>query len=124
MLTGNINWVASPDETGYWHLFIRFPKTNIVYEWKDIVHTDDLAAMSLSIEETILGDKAKFYENEQANGDELYGRVKTTGFNIKPAAEPIELPPFNLPYYEGLNRYDDKYWLGIYRRDELYPINF
>ena len=38
MLTGNINWVASPDEMHYWHLFIRFPKTNIVYNWKDIVH--------------------------------------------------------------------------------------
>ena len=44
MLTGNINWVASPDEIHFWHLFIRFPKTNVVYEWKDVVHTKDLAA--------------------------------------------------------------------------------
>ena len=56
-----------------------FPQNQYCLWWKDIVHTDDLAAMSLSIEETILGDKAKFYENEQANGDELYSRVKTTG---------------------------------------------
>lgn len=124
MLTGNINWVASPDETDFWHLFIRFPKTNIVYEWRDIVHTDDLAEMSLSIEETILGDKQKFYDNELAKGDELYERIKKAGFNTKPAAAPIELPPFNLPYYEGLNRYDNRYWLGIYRRDELFSVNF
>ena len=41
MLTGNINWVASPDEIHFWHLLIRFPKTNVVYEWPDVVHTKD-----------------------------------------------------------------------------------
>jgi rubredoxin len=29
-----------------------------------------------------------------------------------------------LPYYEGFNRYDNKNWLGIYRRDELFPLKF
>lgn len=124
LLTGNINWVASPDQQDFWHLFIRFPKTNIVYEWKDIVHTKDIAGMSLQIEETILKDKQKFYDNKEANGDELYEKVSSSGFNTKPAAAPLFLPAFNLPYYEGLNRYGDKYWLGIYRRDELYRIKF
>ncbi|MBL0133469.1 MAG: hypothetical protein IPP79_05365 [Chitinophagaceae bacterium] len=76
MLTGNINWVAAPDDTNYWYLFIRFPKTNIVYEWKDLVSTNDLAGMSLLIEETILKDPGSFYDNEQANGDALYVEVK------------------------------------------------
>ncbi|MBK5272167.1 MAG: rubredoxin [Bacteroidia bacterium] len=124
LFTGNINWVASPVEQHFWHLFIRFPKTNIVYEWKDIVHTKDLAGMSSQIEETILYEKDKFYDNNEASGDELYEKVKTDTYNIKPAGEPLALPPFKLPYYEGLNRYNDKYWLGIYRRDELYSIKF
>ncbi len=124
LLTGNINWVASPDETNFWHLFIRFPKTNIVYEWKDIVHTKDLAAMSLLIEETILQERAKFYDNEAANGDELYAKIKSNSLHIKATKAPLALPPFKLPYYEGLNRYQDKYWLGIYRRDELFSIKF
>ena len=101
MLTGNINWVASPAEPHFWHLFIRFPKTNIVYEWKDIVHTKDLAGMSLHIEQTILQDKEKFYDNNEAGGDELYEKVSTGTFNTKPAGAPLELPPYNLPYYEG-----------------------
>ena len=124
LLTGNINWVASPAEPQFWHLFIRFPKTNIVYEWKDIVHTKDIADMSLLIEETILQDTQKFYDNKEANGDELYEKINTGRFHTKPAAAPLSLPAFNLPYYEGLNRYNDKYWLGIYRRDELYDIKF
>ncbi|MEO6290649.1 MAG: rubredoxin, partial [Ginsengibacter sp.] len=124
LLTGNINWVASPGEPHFWHLFIRFPKTNIVYEWKDVVDTKDLAGMSLLIEETILNDKARFYDNNNASGDELYEKVRTDTFNTKPSSGPLELPSFNLPYYEGLNRYNDKYWLGIYRRDELFSIDF
>jgi len=124
MLTGNINWVASPDETNYWHLFIRFPKTNVVYEWKDVVNTRDLAAMSAFIEEVILDDRGSFYENDRADGDTLYERVSERSFDSKRALAPLVLWPFNLPYYEGLNHYDDKYWLGIYRRDELFSISF
>jgi len=124
LLTGNINWVASPTAQHYWHLFIRFPKTNVVYEWKDIVYTNDVAAFSKHIEEVILQNRAKFYDNNAANGDELYTMAKNTDFNTKAAGGPVALPTFKLPYYEGLNRYNDKYWLGIYRRDELFSIKF
>ncbi len=124
LLTGNINWVASPSEPHFWYLFIRFPKTNIVYEWKDVVNTKDLAVMSLLIEETILQNTAEFYDNNEASGDELYEKIHSNSFNTKPAGEPLALPRFKLPYYEGLNRYNDKYWLGIYRRDELFSIKF
>jgi len=124
MLTGNINWVASPDETNFWYLFIRFPKTNVVYEWKDVVHTKDIAHMSFFIEEIILKEREKFYENDHANGDELFEKVNTEKFYAEPVSWPLTLPPFNLPYYEGLNQYNDKYWLGVYRRDELFSVDF
>jgi hypothetical protein len=124
MLTGNINWVASPDDTHFWHLFVRFPKTNVVYEWRDVVHTKDMAHISFFIEEIILKKHEKFYENDKANGDELYEEVNTEKFYAKPVPWPLQLSPFNLPYYEGLNHYGDKYWLGIYRRDELFSIDF
>ena len=124
LLTGNINWVASPAAQHFWHLFIRFPKTNIIYEWKDIIYTNDVAAFSKHIEKIILQHVGKFYDNKAANGDELYEMAKSAGFNTKVADGPVALPPFKLPYYEGLNRYNDKYWLGIYRRDELFSIKF
>ena len=124
LLTGNINWVASPIGQHYWHLFIRFPKTNIVYEWRDIIYTNDVAAMSKKLEEVVLKQAQKFYDNNEANGDELYQLMRAFEFNKKPASGPLNLPSFKLPYYEGLNRYNDKYWLGIYRRDELFSIRF
>ena len=43
MLTGNINWVASSTAQHFWHLFVRFPKTNTIYEWDQLVYTNDVA---------------------------------------------------------------------------------
>jgi rubredoxin len=124
MLTGNINWVASLQSPHFWHLFIRFPKTNIIYEWKEMVYTNDIARVSKHIEELIFEHRDQFYDNLQASGDELFALVGSRNYITKTAAAPAKLPAFNLPYYEGLNRYHDKYWLGIYRRDELFTVNF
>lgn len=125
LLTGNVNWVASRETTDYWHLFIRFPKTNTVYEWKDLVHSRDLAAMSRHLEETILQERGLYYDNPHANGDALYTKMQSDQFQTRPTAGPLALPPFKLAYYEGMNRYgDDLFWLGIYRRDELFSIKF
>lgn len=124
LLTGNINWVAAPDALHFWHLFIRFPKTNTIYEWTEMVYTNDVAAVSKEIETCILQNKALFIDNAAARGEDLMRLVHKENYNTKPASQPAVLPAFNLPYYEGLNRYNDKYWLGVYRRDELFPIDF
>jgi len=124
MLTGNINWVASPVAQHFWHLFIRFPRTNTIYEWKDIVYTNDVARMSKEIESVIYDHEEKFIDNPAASGDQLYAMVSSGNYITKPAEIKLKLPSFNLPYYEGLNRYHDKSWLGIYRRDELFSIDF
>jgi rubredoxin len=124
LLTGNINWVASPSSQHFWHLFIRFPKTNVIYEWKDMIYTNDVARMSRQIEELILQQRDKFYDNQLATGDILYDLIRHENYITKPVDTQLKLPVFNLPYYEGLNRYNDKYWLGIYRRDELFSVDF
>lgn len=124
MLTGNINWVAAAQAQHFWHLFIRFPRTNVIYEWKEMVYTNDVPRMSKKIETIIFQYADQFYDNAAANGDALYQLVRQDSFITKPVEAPALLPAFNLPYYEGLNRYHDKYWLGIYRRDELFSIDF
>ncbi|MBK5270330.1 MAG: rubredoxin [Bacteroidia bacterium] len=124
LLTGNINWVAAPGAQHFWHLFIRFPKTNVIYEWKELVYTNDVARMSRHIETLIFEHRDKFYDNPKCDGDELFKLGLTDNYITKSADAPAKLPSFKLPYYEGLNRYQDKYWLGIYRRDELFTVNF
>lgn len=124
MLTGNINWVASATQHHFWHLFVRFPKTNIIREWDHLVYTNDVAKVSAAIEKLIFEYSDDFYDNVNVNGDSLFGLLSPGNYITIRAEKPAKFPAFNLPYYEGFNRYNHKYWLGIYRRDELFPIVF
>jgi len=124
MLTGNINWVASVDSQHYWHLIIRFPKTNTIYEWDQLCYSNDIPKVTKAIEQIITTNPSAYIDNPDADGNQLFAALKTDNLSIKPAEKNVELPPFNLPYYEGLNRYHNKYWLGIYRRDELFSVDF
>ena len=122
--TGNINWIAAAD-THFWWLVIRFPKTNLLYYWKDLIYTNDIAKLSLSVEQAILQDPLQYYDNMQAAGNQLYATVtEKTHFIAKPVTQKLVLPSFKLPYYEGYNEYGNKSWLGIYRRDEMFAIDF
>jgi len=124
MLTGNINWVASVNAAHFWHLFIRFPKTNIVCEWNRLVYTNDIAKLSKIVEQLMLEQEQQSGGEERFNGDRLFDKIKNLELITKAAEAPANLAEFNLPYYEGLNRYNSKSWLGIYRRDEMFDIVF
>jgi hypothetical protein len=116
--TGNINFVSSPVNNN-WYLYLRFPKTTIIHCWKGLIYSDDIPRISHLIEEAILAD------NSLINGDELYNRVHSKeNFTTQPVTSELQLPDFALPYYEGFNRYGEKTWLGIYRRDECFPVSF
>lgn len=124
MLTGNINWVASPVSAHFWHLFIRFPKTNMVYEWDQLVYTNNIPSMSKEIERIIMERREDFFDNPLASGGRLMAMFDVTRYIVQRAEKPAVLPAFKLPYYEGINRYNDKYWLGIYKRNEQFSIAF
>ncbi len=122
--TGNINFISS-QIPNYWFLYIRFPKTAVNYQWKGLVYSEDISAISKEISEAILTDKQLFYDTNNANGELLQQKVEgKRDFFYQAINEELLLPAFNLPYYEGINKYDQKLWLGIYRRDELFPVEF
>ncbi len=122
--TGNINFISS--ETGnYWHLYIRYPRTNILYAWKELIYSRDIPRVSRLIEDILINDKGIFFDQSAVNGDLLYERVAAReNFATQRISAELKLPAFNLPYYEGFNRYRNKLWLGIYRREELFPLSF
>ncbi len=124
MLTGNINWIASATAEHYWHLIIRFPKTNITFEWDQLCYTNHVAKVTMLLEKIITEHPAEFTDNEKVDGRALFNYLDTENIITKKTEKPVTLTQFNLPYYEGLNRYDNKYWLGVYRRDELFSIKF
>src|SRR5882757_2465424 len=122
--TGNINFISS-DTGNYWYLYIRFPRTTIIYPWKDLVYFRDIPRISRLIEEIILNNRELYYDQPVVNGDALYAAVQgRENFVMQRITAPLKLPVFSLPYYEGFNRYGNKLWLGIYRREEVFPLSF
>jgi rubredoxin len=120
--TGNLNFISS-DTSNYWYLYIRYPKTKTMYCWPSLVYSDDIPKLSKAVEDIILSNPNLFYDNTEADSKLLYEMVNQTGdFVLQAINKPLTVPEFHLPYYEGLNKHGNKYWLGIYRRDELFAI--
>jgi rubredoxin len=86
-----------------------------------MVYTNDLANLSLVLEGILLSRTF-----QDATALELIYKLVADKINYlsKPIAEKLLLPSFHLPYYEGFNKEGNVSWLGIYRRDELYPLPF
>lgn len=122
--TGNINWIASK-HIHFWHLYIRFPKTNILFEWKELIYTNEISRLSGEIEKLILKERDIYFYNVSADGNQLYSEIMSrNNFISTSSLDKLKLPSFKLPYYEGYNNYGPKSWLGIYRRNELFSVSF
>jgi len=122
--SGNINFIAA-DTNNYWFMYIRFPKTGKQYCSPYLIYSDDIPLIAKAAERIILDNKHLFYDQDPVNEHlffkMLFNQTKAT---IQPVTEALKLPGFYLPYYEGFNKYNNKYWLGIYRRNELFLIDF
>jgi len=124
LFNGHLNWISSPSQH-FWYLYIRFPRTQTVYCWPELVYSNDIAMLSKKIEKLILEQQEDYYSNEQADGNMLFQQTKSMIEYVgKKIDHDIILPEFSLPYYEGFNKADNNYWLGIYSRDELFAVPF
>jgi rubredoxin len=122
--SGNINFIAS-NVNNYWFTYIRFPKTDQLYCFPSLVYSDDIPALAKAAEDTILQKKELFYSRPDIDGELFYKTLlKRISVAFRPVTEPLKIPDFYLPYYEGFNKYSNKYWLGIYRRNELFKLDF
>jgi rubredoxin len=122
--TGNINWIASGDPQ-FWYLYLRFPKTNILFPSRDLFYTNEIPRVSKQLEKMILFQSDGFIKNNEWDGQRIFERLKSE-LNVlsKPVSSPLALPKFKLPYYEGFNGYGNKIWLGLYQRNELFSLVF
>lgn len=120
--TGHLNFISSAINN-HWHLTVRQPGTNRLYSWKTAVYSPDIPRISRFIEESL----ANIHPDDDDWGRQLYDTVCTANdFGPFQAPEPpaLHLPSAGVPYYEGFNRSGTKHWLGIYRREELFPLDF
>lgn len=123
LYTGHINWVAG-SQKHYWRLYLRFPGTNNLYTWPQEVYTNDIATVTVALEQFITAP-ANAGTVARSEGKAVYEAIQNTlEYIARPAESALAIASFHLPYYEGFNRYSAGYWLGIYRRDELFPLRF
>ncbi|QIP14286.1 rubredoxin [Spirosoma aureum] len=115
--TGNLNFIASPIPH-FWYLYVRPKQSNSLFRWRELIYTNDMGRLAKAVEEAML-------EQDHQEEEALF-RAVTTGrsFITQPATNDVELPEFSLPYYEGFNRYGQRSWLGLYRRDEQFSVAF
>lgn len=122
--TGNLNFIASKINN-YWYLYLRFPKSTQLYLWPVLIYTTDIPLLSKLMEPTLenIGLLASAPPTDW--GTLVYSQVNQQAKLIThPITEPLHVPTFMMPYYEGFNRYGNKTWLGIYRRDEIFSVAF
>jgi rubredoxin len=119
LFTGNINFIASETDN-YWYLYIRYtalgPKP-----WccPELIYGFDLAKVAKAIEEI---DPV----TNNLTAPQTYQLLKSKlPFNTLPLKKPLDYPDTTFPYYEGMNRMgEDKYWLGLYWRNNKFTIKF
>ena len=115
--TGNLNFIASNTQN-FWYLYVRPKQSNKVFRFPILIYTLEIPKICKRIEEVI-------WENSDMEENEIYEKVIAKGEIISQVIlEDLKLPKFSLPYYEGFNRYGDKTWLGIYRRNETFSLDF
>lgn len=119
--TGHLNFVSS-EVSNYWFLHIRYPQTNEMYSWPALVYSEDIPLISKLLEEKLLNQSAG--EEIKVEGVAFYKEFAEKYQLVgQPYQKPLQHTNFQLPYYEGFNRYgQNKLWLGIYRRNEEFSL--
>jgi rubredoxin len=116
--TGHLNFISS-DVPHFWFLFVRYPKTNRIERFPMLVYGQDLANLAQKIEvafQTIVPFPDDFLEKIS---------LHTEGSLFRQIEDDLTIPRFVMPYFEGVNTdKTGKMWLGIYRRNEQFPVNF
>ncbi|HLZ88781.1 MAG TPA: rubredoxin, partial [Puia sp.] len=116
-----LNFISSA-VNNHWHLVVRRPGTNRLWSWKTGIYSPDIPRIGRLVEESLAAMKAL---GDEEWGQRLYETVQSRGgFPEQPLLPELRLPDFRLPYYEGFNRSGNKNWLGVYRREELFPLAF
>ncbi|WP_335966410.1 rubredoxin [Galbibacter sp. PAP.153] len=117
LYTGHLNFIASPHED-YWYLYLRLPQWEKTTMYPVLIYSWDIAKVSVAIEALLQEEP----ENVSTVFELVNDAVDANNRNID---TPLHVPFHPFPYYEGMNRMGtDKYWLGLYWRNNKYDLDF
>ncbi|PZX53173.1 rubredoxin [Algoriphagus chordae] len=117
LFTGHLNFIASAHED-YWYLYVRLPEWEETMMYPALIYSWDMAKVASAIEDIL--------KEEPETVAFLFDLVNdAVDSNNRTVDSPLEVPFYPFPYYEGINRVgDDRYWLGLYWRNNKYYIGF
>ncbi|TYA78470.1 rubredoxin [Seonamhaeicola marinus] len=117
LYTGNVNFIASEHED-YWYLFLRLPGWRETKMYPALIYSWDMDKIEQAIESILIEEP----ETIETVFDLVSDAADT---NNRTVDKPLEVPFYPFPYYEGMNRIGtDRYWLGLYWRNNRYDIPF
>lgn len=119
LFSGNLNFIAS-QHYDYWYLYLNFPDQEPSFQiWPVLIFSYDIAKVAKAIEDIYVLYTDNFSEN-------LFQKVNDlTQSNNRNYDKVLEFPMTPFSSYEGLNKMaGDKYWLGLYWRNNNFTINF
>lgn len=115
--TGELNFVASYSYQ-YWFLYLNFKENDEIVKWNKLIYSTDIPKICREIEELYLNNKI-------SNTSEIMDLVnENTKFLFQDIDKELNLTRFTFPYYEGVNGYGSRLWVGVYRRDYQFPISY
>ncbi|MCF8715296.1 rubredoxin [Joostella atrarenae] len=117
LFTGHLNFIASAHDD-YWYLYVRLPNWEEIVMYPALIYSWDIAKVSLAIEELL--------QEEPETINMVFELVNDAiDTNNRTVDTPLDVPFYPFPYYEGMNRMgSDKYWLGLYWRNNKYDLDF
>jgi rubredoxin len=117
LFTGNINFIASEHED-YWYLYVRLPDWKKTQMYPALIYSWDLNKIAIAIENVL--------QEEPETIETIFELVTdAVDTNNRTVDKPLEVPFYPFPYFEGMNKIGiDKYWLGLYWRNNKYDISF
>lgn len=114
--SGELNFIASEHED-YWYLNLKLPHWNEAVFYPVLIYSYDIHKISKEIEDiyTDADDVEELFDLINAN-------LETNNRTIE---KKLVIPYEPFPYYEGMNKMGiNRYWLGLYWRNNKYDLNF
>jgi rubredoxin len=116
LFTGVLNFIPST-HLNFYFLYINHPKVGNKWCWNKLIYGNDIAAVSQKLELILINTAFNGSIDEAL--DEMVNSLKLI---TMPLDEALQVPRIRFPYYEGMNKFGNKIWLGIYRRENDFSI--
>ena len=122
--TGNINWIASKSPH-YWYLTIRFPKSSALYNWKELVYTNEIPRVSKYLENLVRNNAKIFFINGEWDGSLMYDYLKKQlAILSKPVDKPLELPNSNCRITRDIILMETNHGWAFINAMNYFPFHF